>query len=273
MDVYLVSHNGMGDNLFMIGALNFVKQFYKNVYFLCKNKYYENIKLFFDNKSNIICLPFDENHEFANIQKILNRDKYMNKNIDIMVCGGCHKSYLKSKITNTDFLNHTRINKNYTIDYHPLTSENYSFIENFYKDINLNLTYFYEYYYLPDNDISKQLYNNVSKYYLVFIQATSSTGQVLNISNLTNKYINDDNVLLICSDTNLYNKDNEKYNIAQNFVFNNLINYVDIIKNSDEIYLIDSCFLGIILPLLKTNQLKTKDVRIILRADVDKYIL
>jgi hypothetical protein len=71
----------------------------------------------------------------------------------------------------------------------------------------------------------------------------------------------------------LNNKDNEKYYIAQKFIFNKLVNYVDTIKNSDEIYLIDSCFLGIVLPLLKTNQLKTKNVRIIFRWDVNNYIL
>ena len=273
MDAYLVSHNGMGDNLYMVGALNFIKQFYKNVYFLCKNKYYENVRLFFDDKSNIICLPFNEENEFASIKTILNHDKYANKNIDILVCG-FHKDYLNSKITNVDFLNYPKIDKNYTIDYPPITSNGiYSFIENFYKDINLNLTYFYEYFYLAETEISKQLFNDVSKYYLVFIQATCSDGASLNISNLTKKYINDDKVLLICTDKNLYNKDNEKYYIAQKFVFNNLVNYVDTIKNSDEIYLIDSCFLGIVLPLLKTNQLKTKNVRIIFRWDVNNYIL
>jgi hypothetical protein len=275
MDAYLVSHNGLGDNLFMVGAVNFIKQFYKNVYFLCKHKYYENVRLFFDDKSNIICVPLgvNENDEIANIKEILDYDKYMNKNIDILVCGA-HKSYLNSKITNIDFLNYPKINKNYTIDYYPITGNGlFSFVENFYKDINLNLTHCYEYFYLAENDISKQLFNSVSHYYLVFIQSMCSNGTSLNISNLTKKYINDDKVLLVCSDTNLYNKDNEKHDIAQKFVFNNLVNYVDIIKNSDEIYLIDSCFLSIVLPFLKTNQLKTNDVRIILRSDIDKYIL
>lgn len=272
MNVYLVSNNGLGDNLYMVGALNFIKQFYKNVYFLCKDIYYENVKLFFDDKSNIICVPFNGANEFASIKAILNSDKYMDTNTDILVC--CtHKDYLSSKITNVDFLNHTKIDKNYTIDYYPITSENYSFVEGFYKDINLNLTYFYEYFYLPSTDISKQLFNSVSKYYLVFIQYKCSNGKHLNISNLINKYINDDKVLLICTDTNLYNTNNEKHYIAQKFIFNNLVNYVDTIKNSDEIYLIDSCFLGIVLPFLKTNQLKTKDVKIITRDSVDKYIL
>jgi hypothetical protein len=273
MDAYLVSHNGLGDNLFMIGALHFIRQFYKNVFFLCKGKYYENVKLFFDEKSNIICVPFNENDEFNEIKKILNNDKYTDKNTDIFVCGFCHKSYLQSKITNPAFLNASIINKNYTIDHSTITTSNYSFIENFYKDINLNLTHFYEYYDLPSTDISKQLFDSVKNYYLVFIQLKSSDGRVLNISNLLSKYINDDNVLLICNDANLYDKDHKKYLIAQNFLMNKIVYYVDVIKNSDEIYLIDSCFIGIVLPFLKMNKLKTDKVKIILRNEVANYIL
>ena len=48
-------------------------------------------------------------------------------------------------------------------------------------------------------------------------------------------------------------------------------NYIDIIKNSDEIYIIDSCFTGILLPFIKTNKLKTKNVHIFLRSDNINY--
>lgn len=273
MDAYLVSHNGLGDNLYMIGALNFIKQFYKNVFFLCKGKYYENVKLFFDENSNIICIPFNENDEFNEIKNILDNDKYVDPNIDIFVSGFCHKCYLKSKITNEAFLNHKRIDKNYTIDYSTITTSNYSFIENFYTDINLNLTYFYEYFDLPSTETSKQFFDSVSNYYLVFIQLKSSDGSVLNISNLINKYINDPKVLLICNDSNLYSKDHINHSLAEKFLLNKIVYYVDIIKNSDEIYLIDSCFIGVVLPFLKMNKLKTDKVKIILRNQVENYIL
>jgi len=272
MDAYLVSHNGMGDNLYMIGALNYIKLFYKNVYFLCKSKYYKNVKLFFDPSTNIICLPFDEKNEMNEIKKIITSDKYVNDNIDIFVSGN-HKGYLKNKITNKDFLNCKIIDKKYTIDWDTINSNNYSFIEGLYKDINLNLTYYYEYFYLPSTDESKKLYESVNKYYLIFIQYKSSTGETLNISNLIKKYINDDNSILLCNDMNLYPETHKKHPLAQHFVYNKIINYLDTIKNCDEIYLIDSCFIGIVLPLLKTNKLKTKKIRIILRSQINKYIL
>jgi len=271
MDAYLVSNNGLGDNLFMNGYLNFIKQFYKNVYFLCKVKYYENVKLFFDKNSNIICLPFDETDEYNEIYKIIS-NKYNDLNNDIFIAG-IHKKYLKSRITNREFLNTKLINKIYKIDYSTLNSNNYNFIETFYKDIKLNLTYFFEYFDLPSNDISKKLYNQVSNYYLVFIQYKSSDNKNLNISNLKNKYINDDNVLLISNDINLYSSDSKKYHLAQKFVLEKVAFYIDLIKNCDEIYLIDSCFTGIVLPLLKTNRLKAEIVDIIHRDQINKYII
>ena len=34
MNAYLISHNGLGDNLYMIGATNFSSKFYKNLFFM-----------------------------------------------------------------------------------------------------------------------------------------------------------------------------------------------------------------------------------------------
>jgi hypothetical protein len=273
MNAYLVSHNGLGDNLFMIGAINYIKQFYTNVYFLCKNKYYDNVRSFFHETSNVICLPIDENNEYYDIINLVT-DKYKDENNDILICGG-HKNFLTSRITNKSFLNHKLIDKNYTIDFSSITTKNYSFIEKFYIDINLNLTYFYEYFDLPSTKESKTLFDSVSDYYLIFIQYKCSDGRNLNISNLIEKYINDNKVLLISNDVNFYDKDKDskQHFFAQKFVYNKIVNYVDTIKNCDEIYIIDSCFIGLILPFLKTNRLKTEKVSIIFRDEIDKYIL
>lgn len=271
MIAYLVSHNGLGDNLYMVGALHFINQFYEKVYFLCKNKYYNNVKLFFSQSSNIICIPFNELNEFYEIYNILFH-KYEDNNIDIFICG-LHKQYLKNKITNKDYLNNKIVNNNYDIEWDTINKYNYKFIEQFYKDINLNLTYFYEYFYLPSTVESIRLLNLVKEFYIIFIQLKSSDGIKLNISELKKEYINDDKVILLCNDINLYKEDNNKYILAQQFVMNDIINYLDTIKFSDEIYIIDSCFVGIVLPLLKTNKLKTKKVRIIYRSLANSIFL
>jgi hypothetical protein len=275
MDAYLVSHTGLGDNLFMVGAINYIKLFYKNVYFFCKSRNYNNAKLFFGKNSNVTCLPFNGHGktEINEIKKYINDDLYKNDNIDIFICGNCIKPHFKSKITNNDYLNHKIIYKNYNLKCSNINNSNYAFIENFYKDIKLNLTHFYEYFDLPPSDISKTLFDSVSNYYLVFIQLKCSNGAVLNISNLLNKYKSDDKVLLICNDVNLYDETDKNYSLANKFVMLQILDYLDIIKNSDEIYLIDSCFIGIVMPLFKTNRLKTTKIEIILRSQVNKHIL
>ena len=149
-----------------------------------------------------------------------------------------------------------------------ISSENYSFIEEFYKDINLNLTHFFDYFNIDSTRKSRKTYESVSDYYIVFIQSNTSNETALNINNLIEKYIDDDTVLLVCNDRNLYkDKKSKKYELARQFVYNKLVYYIDVIQNSDEIYLIDSCFIGIVLPLLKTNKLKADKVRIILREN------
>ena len=279
MNAYLVSHNGLGDNLFMIGALRFLQTFYNKIFFLCKNKYYNDVVLFFNN-TNIECIGFDENREYEEISKIISQNYNDN---DILVCGPCHKSYLQTKITHKDFLNFKPIEKGYTIDYDTFDSNKFAifkFIENFYKDINLNLTYFYEYFDIPSIDKSLEYYNDIKQYYIIFIQNVCSDGRKLNISNLINKYINDEKVIIISSNENIYNIENKtehiikKYNICKKILSNSkIINYTDIILNSDEIYIIDSCFTGIVLPYLKMNKLNAKLVRIIYRELVNSIVL
>ena len=133
---------------------------------------------------------------------------------------------------------------------------------------------------LPETDESKHLYELVKDYRIIFLQTTSSNGKKLHIKNLCKKYLNDSKAILISNDENLYHSIEEpdeetlkKKELCQNFIRGNLIHYLDVILNSMEIYIIDSCFVGIILPLLKTNKLKAEVVRIILRDRADKIKL
>jgi hypothetical protein len=271
MIAYIVSHNGLGDNLFMNGGIRFICNFYDKVIFICKNKWIDNVSDFYTDVKNINFKTITVDDEINNI---LTEDLYKNSNVDIFVCG-IHKRRKSSKITNSIFLNYKKKNETYTIGYDTIEKENYSFIKFFYNDMKLNLNYFFENFYLPTTEESIRLYNLVNKYYIIFIQLTCSGNQSLNISNLLNKYINDDKSIILCSQKNLYNnqKDNVKYEIANNFVLNKIINYIEVIKNSNEIYIIDSAFTGLVLPYVKTNQLKADIVRIIDRRQVNKYVL
>jgi len=277
MNVYVLSHNGIGDNFFMIGALNFLDKFYDNVFLICKARNNKHIAPFLISPSvNTVPLLLDARDGFnerENLTKFFNSNKH-NHEYDLFVCGG-HKSTFKSRITNKEFLNCKKLDESYTIGYDTLNCKNYKFIKNFYNDMGLNLTHFYEFWHVSSTEESIRLFKLIDKYYIVFIQYKSSDNKVLNITNLVNKYINKSGTILICNDKNLYeggDQTNEKYKIAKLFVYNKFINYIDTIKNSDEIYIIDSSFTGIVLPLLKTNRLKAKIVRII-RRNIKKCVL
>jgi hypothetical protein len=274
MNAVFLSHNGLGDNLYSIGALRLLLKFYNKIFFICKDKYYNNVKFFFIDEPRIECIQFNHKKEKMECSMIINSNYNDN---DIFICGA-HRGYLKSKITNIQYLEYCKNNFNkkseYTLDYDTITNDNYNFIIQFYNDIYLDIDVFFKYWKLPETELSKDLYNKIKEYNIIFIQSKSSDNKKLNITNTINKYINDENILLFCNDENLYkNINNKKYDLIEDIINKPIIYYLDIILNSIEIYIIDSCFTGIILPLVKLKKLKANIVRIILREEVNKYIL
>tara|TARA_R100000900_G_scaffold142068_1_gene123576 strand:- start:1438 stop:2241 length:804 start_codon:yes stop_codon:yes gene_type:complete len=264
MNALLISHNGLGDNLFMVGATNYLLEFYKYVFLLCKHKYYPNVIEFFPQTLNqrIFVIPFNENHEAEQLLYIANHNRSTK---DILICG-CHKTYIKSTITNTKYLVVSQKNKKQKYEIvKSMNLDGYDFIENFYTDIGLNLNHFVDYFTLPETNESINLYNSIKRYKIIFTQIHSSTGHVLNIDNIIKKYKDNDEYIIICNDKNIYNKEEKKWKLAEKFVLNKIINYYTTILNSDKIKIIDSCFTGIVLPLHLGNKLKTKDVKIIKR--------
>jgi hypothetical protein len=269
MNAYILSHNGLGDNLYMIGSVRFLLQYYANIYFLCKDIYYDNVELLYKNNKNIVVVPINSKNEYSSCKEILNSSIY-EKN-DVLI-SGLHKKYLKSKITNEKLFQRIPEKKRYTIDYDTISSLNYSFIEKFYIDINLDLNIFFEYFEIPTTIESNNYYNNLSNYdKIIFIHSKASNKRI-KFSNIYNENVMKDNAIIVCADHNVYeatkklNKNQEeKFNICNSMINIPLVYYLDIIKKCNEIYIIDSCFTGIVLPLLKTNKLNATKVRIIKR--------
>jgi len=130
---YLVSHNGLGDNISMFGALKYLSNYYENIFFICKNKNFSNIEYVFKNNPVIKIVPIDENEEVNECKKIWEANF---ENYDMFVCGPCN-SYLNRKITHPDLINYIP-NNNYTVP------SFYDFIKNFYSDINMDLSIYCE---------------------------------------------------------------------------------------------------------------------------------
>ena len=163
---YILSHCGLGDNITMIGAINFLLLHYNNIYLLCKDKYESNVKLLLNNK-NVFTIPFDHKNEKYNCKKIINNIE-SNKYIDIFICG-IHKSYLKSKITNQAIINYNKNNK-YNIKF--------QHIKMFYNDMNLDLSIYYDYFDIKSTEESIKLYEKIKKLKIIFCHTQSSTKKI-----------------------------------------------------------------------------------------------
>ena len=59
MNSFFIGNLGLGDNLYLIGAFLFLTKFYDKIYFICKNEWYDDNKLFFQNNNKIIIIPID----------------------------------------------------------------------------------------------------------------------------------------------------------------------------------------------------------------------
>jgi hypothetical protein len=268
---YFLSHNGLGDNLYSIGALRYLTKFYDTVYFMCKDFFIDILRALLADEPRIVCVPIDHTREYAHCQEILS-DKYTENN-DVFVCG-YQRSTIPEKITNPAFLLHTyeETSKHYTFSHDTLDEHNYAFIRQFYHDARLDYRVFFDYFHVQKSAASAQLRDKVSQYRLIFLQTHASNGNRLNIDRLKRTYLDDESVLLICNDENLYANTPHyiQFELCEHFVQKNLADYVDVIQHADEIYMIDSCFVGFVLPWLKTGKLRARTVRIIRRALTDE---
>jgi hypothetical protein len=254
---YFLGHNGLGDNITMIGAINFLLNYFEEIYFLCKNIHEENVKLFFYNKP-VIIVPFDENNEQIECKRIINNIYDLDNTINIFISGFCHTSYLKSNINHPELLNYKLTENKYVV--------NYNHIISFYEDIGLNTNIYFDYFDIDSSELSKYYFNLIKDYEIIFFH-TQSSGKKINLNKIINQNINDDKKIIICANENIYPNNHIFFEIANKFINLRIIYYIDIIKNAKEIYCIDSCISCIILPLHTVKKLNANIVKIINRDD------
>lgn len=245
---YILSHTGLGDNITMIGAINFLLLYYNHVYLLCKDKYKTNVELLINN-SNVSIISFDHKNEENNCKKIINSID-SNDNIDIFICGK-HKSYLNRKITNPSILNYKK-NDKYDIKW--------KHIKMFYEDMNLDLNIYYDYFDIVSTELSMKLYESIKELNIVFCHTQSSTKTIDLPDEMQRQYLTDNKYIVVCANKNQYIKTHKYFELANKFVNIPLQHYIDIIKHACEIFLIDSCFCCIVHPLSILNKLNAKTI-------------
>ena len=91
---------------------------------------------------------------------------------------------------------------------------------------------------------------------------TKGSNRTMDLDRIIKNHINDSNTIMICANKNVYPQNNINYNLANKFIDLYVTYYIDIIKNANDIYVINSCFSCIIIPWNKVNKLKSKNVNI-----------
>jgi hypothetical protein len=91
---------------------------------------------------------------------------------------------------------------------------------------------------------------------------STSSNKKINLKKYIDEYINNDNDIIISSDVNVYKPYNDKYYLAEQYVNILIPYYIDIIKNAKYIYIINSCFSCIVIPLAHNKKLKTVEYKI-----------
>jgi len=258
---YVLSHNGLGDNISMFGALNYLTNYYENVFFICKQNNYNNINYVFKNNKSITIVPIDGNNEYNDCKKIWDDNL---ENSDMFISGHFHNG-LQRKITHPLLINYTYNNKNYSIP------KFYDFIKMFYSNINMDLSIYCEYFNIEIDSNMIKYYDLISKYKIVFLHIDSSTNTI-DIPSIITDYLNNNEFIVICINKNLYDISNELYEIAEKYIHLPFFYYYQIILKSFSIHVTDSSFSCLILPLSLNNKLSTKDINIYCRNNTYKIL-
>jgi len=239
---FFLSHLGLGDHISNISAINFLQNYYEIIYVLCAEAHNDNVVLFFND--SVITIPFDSLKDQNNeCKKILKKVKYA----DIFVSGS-FKYHINSRITHPSLLNRIKENEGFFVKY--------PHIYDFYNDIGLDLSIYFNYFDIKSSDLSLKLYNDVKNYKIVFLH-TKASNKEINLDDFINMYKNNDEYIIICANKNIYDKSHKNCDIVNNYINVKVVHYIDIIKNAHIIHVIDSCFSCIVYPLLCSNKLKS----------------
>ena len=137
----------------------------------------------------------------------------------------------------------------------------YFLIQHFYNEINMYLSIYYDYFYIPSTSQSWELYKVIKDYKVVFLHFASSCGSAY-IPDNEWKHIYNDEYLIINPNKNHYDPTISltKYELANQYLNLLSLDYIDIILNASDIYVCDSSFAAMIFPLRIKDRLKADNM-------------
>lgn len=234
----LFSHDGVGDMINHIGAVRYLSEHYNSVVVLFNEKadLKNKIPPFYEDKQNII---FNSVPDLDNIIK----------------------DYIKNYDEYDKYIGGQYVNVLYNKEHIP-----YKVPFSFYEDMNIDIPVFWNYAHIPYTKQSTELYNNIANMKYIFMTNNTSHGKLFDVETIESKFnINRNDILIICSDNNIYEPGHKYYEIANKFVQQPLIDYVDTIENASYIVVSDSAFFCVSLQL----KIKTDNCYYVARGNAD----
>jgi len=216
----IVGHLGLGDLITINGLVRYYSKLYNNIYLLCKKENHKSITQIYSDNSKIIPIFIDIKEHIIpidhNIFKIY-------EHCDIIKLGVLNNNWyvLKSE---------------YTIGNLP-----YFFFETFYKQCNLEYSIKYDYEKINRNKIKEKLfYNKVMKKYDKYIFFHSN-----NLNLKINDEIIEKNIPIFDPNNNYYGESSINYNLWNNEISYNILDYCTILENAEELHLSFSSFFNL----------------------------
>lgn len=260
--VIVVGHLGLGDCITMFGALNFLSTLYDDVVSFATDKHMHNVLTLCDNP-NIKYYPIISN-QFGLIKssridesgQIINYIKQY-PTYDVMSASLVHlrlKPYVK--ITHPYF----KLNQ-YRKSLPGSFVHCVDFINKFYDNIKVPRDVYYKYFSIQIDGPLIQNNKNI-----VFIHETASdTVKTINVPNV----LFGDKYMIVSPCKNYYSPDHPNYGLANLMLNKPLKYYVNFIIHAHLIFIIDSSFACIVLPLYYNKQLMTKNVTMFDRRNTE----
>ena len=167
ISVLYLGHLGLGDILYMIGAVRYLSTKYDKLVVVCKVQHVKNLKLFYGDDKSISILPLEKDF-------IIRNQTYFRINLD-SVSDAVESSALFS--TNGDGIREGNVIRGafistfqnngyevYSCGFHKhgndMTPDQLRDIpNNFYRDFGLPITHRQEYFYIPKTEECISLYN------------------------------------------------------------------------------------------------------------------
>ena len=211
MNVILLSHLGLGDNILNIPIVYYLLNTYKKVILVCYEHNFKNINYMFSKCPDVDFLKIKRTDNIESIIKEKISDNYR------ILRSGLHRK--KSNI--------------------------YTFPFFMYDDIGIPRHVLKTHFYVDDTIKSKQLQQVLENYKYIFISNATSQGELFSITNYINKLkININEYLIISPNINVYSKEHPYYGIADLFLYQQhnhlLLDYKNTLENANMIILSDS---------------------------------